>query len=147
MSFDMDLPGMKPIDVVSKDWGVEKHYVNRPDYCLKLLLLYEGFRGSLHRHRVKTETFVVMEGNPTLEWSSPWGFAMDDVYLNSDRGSVLCGLRKSVVTPDYRLHLLAGSWHRFSAEHNNVAILEVSTHDWPDDVERLEKGGEVPDVK
>ena len=131
MNSDFELFGLKPVHITQKAWGRELHYLNHPDYCMKVLLLDKGYRGSLHRHNVKTETFSVLYGECLLEWSAPGEFG-------HGVGQVKCLVAK----PNDRLHVLAGAWHRFTGIEE-TAILEVSTHDWEGDCERLEKGGKV----
>jgi mannose-6-phosphate isomerase-like protein (cupin superfamily) len=103
--------------VIRKLWGREEIECNTPHYCAKTLVLEPGFRSSLHYHVQKWETFIVKTGECELE-------------LN---GSVY------VLKPGQSVDLRPFDRHRFRAFHEQqCVILEVSTHDEPDDCVRLE---------
>jgi len=137
MNSDFELFGLKPVHITQKAWGREFHYLNHPDYCMKVLLLDKGYRGSLHRHNIKTETFSILYGECLMEWSAPWEYSRVDCSAE-----IIVGLRELTAKSDDRLHVMAGAWHRFTGIEE-TAILEVSTHDWEGDCERLVKGGMV----
>src|SRR5271170_1471818 len=56
---------------VQKLWGWEHWLTNTSDYCAKILTLVPGYQCSLHYHRVKRETFLVLDGMVQLEVQSP----------------------------------------------------------------------------
>lgn len=104
-------------EFVDKVWGLEEILVNTPLYCAKYLYLQPGYQCSLHRHLVKDETFVVLNGKCMLEFG-------DDVrYLASGDSQ----------------RIAPKTWHRF-INHDTLTcqILEVSTHHDDADVERKE---------
>jgi quercetin dioxygenase-like cupin family protein len=92
--------------------------VNTDKYCAKFLYLEPGFQCSLHRHLVKDETFVVMDGHCRLE--------VENRVHYLQRGD--------------NHHIPPGTWHRFRNERYApmCRILEVSTHHDDGDVERRE---------
>lgn len=55
---------MNTSKVVDKLWGKEAWLVNDKgaNYCIKRMLLNPGYRCSEHYHKVKDETFYVLEG-------------------------------------------------------------------------------------
>ena len=89
----------------SKVWGYEDWIVNTPDYCGKRLFLKEGFRCSLHYHRVKDEAFYVEEGSVLLE------IGPETLYLS----------------PGDAVRIPPRTLHRFSGLADSV-IFEFSTH-------------------
>lgn len=107
---------------VSKIWGKEIWLVNNDFYCSKLLSLTPGFRCSLHLHRIKHETFTVLEGAVGVE----------------RRGRI------HFLAAGESLEILPGTLHRFwSLGPEGALILETSTHHSDADVERLEESGRL----
>ena len=49
---------------VEKDWGYELWLANNEteNYCGKILYIKEGYKGSMHFHSEKHETFYILEG-------------------------------------------------------------------------------------
>lgn len=115
--------GTWPINEVEKKWGREEWLVNEPEYCAKWLFLKMGHGMSLHRHLVKTETLMVMEGACFYEIRAQ-------------------ELRKGVLKVGDALRILPGDWHSLwlPVDIDNAywcKILEVSTHHDDADVQRL----------
>lgn len=108
---------------VPKDWGIEIWLVNTNLYCAKHLFIEPGYKCSLHRHKVKDETFLVMLGSCSLEVSG--------------KVEQLCRGDERRIPP--------GTWHRFWNDRYApiCKILEVSTTHSDDDVERKEVSGRV----
>ena len=52
---------------VAKLWGAEKWLVNNEIYCAKELILVNGYQCSLHYHKIKDETFYILEGEVEIE--------------------------------------------------------------------------------
>ena len=50
-----------------KIWGKEFWIVNNQDYCGKVLVLNRQHRCSMHYHKIKKETFLVVSGKVLLE--------------------------------------------------------------------------------
>ena len=51
---------------VEKTWGEEIIFINRDEYCAKLLLLDKNAESSYHKHKIKMETFWCIEGYAVL---------------------------------------------------------------------------------
>lgn len=109
-----------------KVWGYEVWLHNSPLYCAKLLVISPGMQCSLHRHRVKTETFFVLQGEVRIE----------------------LGLATEHKTVGDSVHVPVGTWHRFGNPNTSdfgdqVILLEVSSHHDDADVERFEESGPI----
>lgn len=92
--------------LVKKAWGYELWFVNRLEYCGKLLFIDRGARCSNHCHKIKTETFFCPEGQVMLTIGNK------QYGLNSQT-------RAKTIFP--------GEYHTFWAEVKSV-LIEVSTH-------------------
>jgi len=100
---------------IEKAWGKERILVNEPEYCAKVLVLRKGAGSSWHRHPRKKETFLCLKGLFTLRVYEEASCTMD---------------------PDSRgITIRPGQWHKFHGLEDSE-ILEVSTHDDPQDCER-----------
>lgn len=109
---------------VPKKWGEEIWIVNNPDinYCGKILVLNKGFRCSFHHHKIKTETFYILEGTVYFELEK-------NIFYLHEGDSV---------------HIHTGQNHRFSGVEDSQ-ILEISTFHREDDSYREELSGKVPE--
>jgi mannose-6-phosphate isomerase-like protein (cupin superfamily) len=115
--------GFHPI--VEKLWGHEKHIVNTPEYCGKILTVNRGYQCSLHYHELKAETFYVLLGRLVVEYY-PLGDAADPRVVTLESGD--------------SLDLPPGTPHRFWTDSKTSTLfVEFSTHDSPDDSIRLEE--------
>jgi len=52
---------------VKKKWGVEYTATNTPKYCAKVMVLNTGAKCSLHTHKLKVETFILVSGTLIVE--------------------------------------------------------------------------------
>ena len=52
-----------------KVWGRELWIANTPDYCGKILEIKKGWRSSMHYHKIKDETFYILEGIIMMEYN------------------------------------------------------------------------------
>jgi mannose-6-phosphate isomerase-like protein (cupin superfamily) len=104
---------------VDKLWGSEEIVHNGEDYCCKILRISAGRESSLHYHRVKRETFYVLEGVVLL-------------FLQS-RGRFLKLMRGSHVTIE------PGDPHSFQSGDSEklCIVLESSSHHLDSDVVRV----------
>ena len=115
--------------VVRKLWGYEKHLVNSPLYCGKILVaLPNGMACSIHYHKRKTETFHILKGSLHLQL-----FTLDGTLTE-----------QSVLEPGDTLTLPPLTPHRFWTTEEVCEFLEVSTHDEPEDSYRLVDSGPAP---
>lgn len=104
------------MDKVKKLWGHEVVYVNNEMYCFKKLVLKKGYQSSLHFHKEKDETFVIVHGKILLEHDG----------------------KKSVHTKNETIRIKPNERHRFRSITPKSAFYEVSTHDKPEDSIRIE---------
>lgn len=64
------------MDKVEKTWGYEHWFVNTSRYCGKLLFVQHGFwssKGAFHYHKLKDETFFVIDGRLVIDYVTPEG--------------------------------------------------------------------------
>ena len=101
---------------IEKLWGHEVVlFPSRQKYCAKLLHLLKGAQSSRHRHPRKEESFACLEGTAVL----------------------MVGGKSFMLTPFTRPKTIeAGEVHSFHGVTEAV-ILEVSTRDDPEEVERF----------
>ena len=103
--------------LVEKAWGSEQWIVNR-EYCGKILNLKKGYRCSVHKHKLKDETFLVIEGT---------------VLMELGKKAWIMGQWQSV-------HVPRNSFHRFSGLEDSK-IIEFSTkHRESDSYRKTESG-------
>lgn len=102
---------------VEKVWGKEEVIVNNGLYCGKILHLNKGARSSLHCHRVKHETFYVLDGRIHLEIE---GHGHPELLIPGDRRTIL-----------------PTQYHRFEGLEDS-RIIEFSTTHSDSDVFRKE---------
>ena len=109
------------IPIYLKEWGSE-HWIVNKDYCGKKLVLRQGYRCSIHHHKIKDETFYVIKGRVLMEVNG----------------------RVRVLVPGEKQHVAAGDSHRFTGLEESEMI-EFSTHHLEDDSYRDVPSGKVPD--
>jgi mannose-6-phosphate isomerase len=118
----------RPI-VVKKLWGYEKHLVNTQLYCGKILVAVpNGMACSIHYHKLKTETFHILNGRLHLQL-----FTLDGTLV-----------QEKELSPGDTLTLIPLTPHRFWATDEVCEFLEVSTHDAAEDSYRLVDSGPIP---
>ena len=110
---------------VEKAWGEEIIIADEPEYCGKILVINKGAGSSWHRHP-KKETFFCLRGKVRLRIRKylfhrfPWR-------------------ELRIMTPNSEpVNILPKQWHQFHGFEDSE-IMEVSTHDEPDLVERKTK--------
>ena len=106
-----------------KGWGFEDWIVNSDLYCGKILFVNAGKRCSLHYHKQKTETMLVVEGSVLFEFGS----------------TAEKELQSLVLGPGDVFHIEPGLLHRFKGLTRSV-IHEFSTQHFEDDSYRVEHG-------
>lgn len=102
------------MDIVPKKWGAERILVNTELYSAKILVIDEGAVSSLHMHPKKDEAMVGLSGMVCLE---------------------VQGKKHYLFPTAEAVRIRPKQWHRFTGIEKSE-ILEVSTHDSPDDVVR-----------
>ena len=108
---------------VGKLWGYEVWFSNNNKYCGKLLCVNEGkwsSNGRFHYHKIKDETFFVIEGSLLLDYEE------DGVFYSIT-------LRAS-----QSFRVLPGVKHRFSSEKGQCKFIEASTTHMESDSYRCE---------
>ena len=103
-------------------WGSEFWFANNKKYCGKVLELKKGFRCSFHSHKIKEETFIVVQGK---------------VLMENDE-------KTWVMRPGAVQHIPPGLAHRFTGFEDSL-IIEASTTHYEDDSYRKTKSEEVPE--
>ena len=108
---------------VEKSWGYELWFINNSLYCGKLLSINKGkwsSEGRYHYHKIKDETFFVIEGILLLDW-----FDTDNIgYTES-----LTKYQSFRIKPNIK--------HRFTTPSKNCKFIEASTTHSDDDSYRI----------
>ena len=102
------------VKIVPKIWGEEQWLVNNEKYCGKRMLIKEGYYCSYHNHKIKEETFYVLDG--ALE------VIKEGQYL--------------IIKAGETLHLKPGEYHSFRAL-KDTTFFEFSTQHLDEDNYRL----------
>ncbi len=110
------------VKMVPKVWGHEKWIENNDKYCCKILSLNKGYQCSLHYHKKKDETFLVLKGKVRLELG-------DTIMILSD---------------GHFVRVPPGTKHRFAGLEDSQ-ILEASTHHEEKDSYRDEESRKMDD--
>ncbi len=103
------------LNIYSKVWGYEKWIENNDKYCSKILVLNKGYQCSLHYHKNKDETFLILKGKVRVE----------------------AGSEILTMTAGNFIRILPGVKHRFGGLEDSE-ILEISTHHEESDSYRVE---------
>lgn len=117
------------IKLVPKQWGHEEIMVNTDKYCGKYLCMNYGYQLSFHYHKVKDETFYILEGMVEL------------LTYNTDSKKVVTYL----LSPGESFRILPGVVHSALTTSPYAKILEVSTHDMPEDSYRVTTSQRIVD--
>ena len=97
---------------VRKTWGYEKWFANNEQYCGKLIavnLNQFSSDGKFHYHKIKDETFFVIEGNLLLE------YVEDGMFYSI------------TLEPHQSFRVFPGVKHRFSTASKQCRFIEAST--------------------
>jgi len=108
--------------VAEKVWGKELWLVNNEKYCSKILILNKQHRCSIHYHKNKTETFIILEGLVLMDFN----------------GEI------KIMKPGEKIQINPGDKHRFTGLQDSL-FQEVSTHHEDSDSYREVLSGKVPD--
>ncbi len=110
---------------VAKEWGWELEVENNDLYCLKVLTCIDSkwsSGGDMHYHKIKDETFFVIEGALELEVQLEDGIYSSFHLLEGNK---------------YRIH--PGVHHRFRSVGIRCKFVEGSTHHSDEDSYRVPK--------
>jgi len=107
---------------VEKDWGYELWIHNDEEYCGKLLVFPEKYKGfSMHYHMKKKETWYVQQGSFQFDWIDG-DKAKRDYTVIEEGDSVLID---------------RGQMHKLTALEDDSIIFEVSTEHFDEDSYRI----------
>jgi len=112
-----------------RPWGSELLWALTPSYAAKVLTIRAGHRTSLQHHERKEETLLVLDGPVLLTIEAPDG-ALHDRRLHTGE----------------RVHLPAGTRHRFAAPESTARLVEVSTPELADVVRHHDDYGRAPGI-
>lgn len=111
--------------VIPKDWGHERIITNNELYCLKVLVCEDerwSSNGKFHYHRIKDETFLVIEGILELDTVDHEGTITSRHLREGDH-----------------IRILPGTKHRFRSAGRRCKFIEASTTDSPTDSVRVDE--------
>jgi hypothetical protein len=117
-------------EVATKEWG-EEHIICRHPHACKVMILKPGYQVSLHWHRKKSETFVLIKGQLIIEMITREGKTYTH-HLTEAYSSVT---------------LLPNTPHTFYCPDGQLKptiFMEASTRDSPDDSYRVYPSGPRP---
>ena len=115
---------------VEKVWGSEQWLRNDDKYCMKILTLNPGYQSSLHMHKVKVETFLVVSGAVKLEVIKGYRIGHDSREVK-------------ILRPMDHYTLTPYTPHRFTSIDGPAVIVEASTKHEDSDVFRLEESKQI----
>lgn len=106
------------VRIVEKGWGEEVIFANNKLYCGKLLKFTKaGSKFSMHYHRLKDETWYILQGKFILR------------LLDTDNASI----EEHILSVGDTQRNMPGEPHQLEALEDNSIIVEVSTKDeWLD---------------
>lgn len=131
------------IKFVPKGWGYERWFVNKKEYCGKELFIAKGKKLSLHYHKLKDETFWVLDGDALLiYYDAPY---LPDLLIDEkkDFGQIydMFGhtVKHQIIKNGDVVHIPVGRRHALVARHD-TRIIEFSTQHFDEDSYRILKG-------
>lgn len=124
-------------NVVAKGWGHELWIVNTERYCGKQLTVLPRKWCSIHYHKIKDETFYVLDGTLMLEYA---GSNIVDRLIQTPGMWNMFANRIELQKGD-SFRISPGQPHRFTSNTNHpCTFIEFSTHHSDDDSHRIVKG-------
>lgn len=126
-----------------KGWGSEKWIHNDEDYCGKELILFEGKKCSIHYHRIKKETFFVVEGKMLVElYDRPFVVIENDLSVTIEQLGIAGELKMETVLMLDGDSLLIEPLtpHRFIGLAEETRFIEISTQHFEEDSYRIWPG-------
>lgn len=111
-----------PEQIVEKDWGREIWIHNSEKYCSKLLVFDDvGTHGSLHYHKLKTESWYVVSGSFKFRW----------VEIGTNK------IKIRIINTGDTVHIEPNVPHQLCSLHPNSVIAESSTQHFDSDTYRI----------
>lgn len=109
---------------IAKQWGTE-YIITNHTYCMKAMKVLPGAQCSLHFHREKEETFLLVRGNLTVTYYKPNGLKVTLELKPSDSVSIPRCMPHTFSVP--------------KDQEEPSIFIEASTPDDPSDSYRLNK--------
>ena len=109
--------------LVPKVWGQEIHLVTEEEYTVKIMELKPGHKCSFHLHKNKKESFILLKGNLTLNFTNSKNAELISVSLKEKFDTIT---------------LEPMTIHSFSCDEETLFI-ECSTKDEASDSYRFTK--------
>ena len=107
------------IDFDNRPWGRWEEYIFEPTYRVKRIVVFPGKRLSLQRHKMRAETWVIVEGSGIM--------TLGEESFHIKKGDVLS-------IPKYTIHRIENN-----TESEPLVFIETQMGICPeDDIERLE---------
>lgn len=120
---------------VGKKWGTEDWLDNNEDYCGKILHLNEGCVLGLHYHKIKKETFYLLDGKVTI-----YAYDDPDIDLKMTSWHEFYDNLHLVETIEFEkessFYIPRGRRHAVYAD-NSSRIIECSTQHFDEDSYRI----------
>lgn len=144
-TYDRNPPGS--VELIVKNWGTERWFVNTEKYCGKELFVAKGRCFSYHYHRVKEETFFIKSGCCELIISKPFKFDILKASPNDAKLNYTYLPAKYQVIPRHntesfllkaydKFHILPYRAHLVRAVEDTY-IIEFSTSHYDEDSIRI----------
>lgn len=111
------------IKITPKKWGAEWEIDNNDKYCGKILIFNKGASFSTHMHRLKTETWYLLEGQLSIKY---YDLSNADTF-------------EKILNPGDVIKIPSGEPHKLTAILPS-RVIEVSTTHYDSDSYRIEKG-------
>ena len=117
-----------------KSWGHEEWIVNGDQYCGKILYFNKGGFCSLHYHKLKTETFYILDGEAVIKYDRAENIERD-LEKNGELW-VRDNIKEVILTQGQHFHIEPGLAHQIIAT-KSTRIIEFSTQHFESDSYRF----------
>lgn len=126
--------------VEPKTWGHERIVTNNDLYCMKVLTCEARLwssKGKFHYHRVKDETFLVIEGLLELDTVDEKGNITNRLLREGDSIRILPGSKHRFRSYGRRCRFIEASTQHFDGDSVRTELIDGK---WIDDVAGAESG-------
>ncbi len=125
--------------VVPKAWGHECIVENNDLYCLKVILCQDKIwssSGKFHYHRVKDETFYVIEGLLELDYVQPDNTIVSMLMREGDAIRIRPYTKHRFRSTTPRCRFVEASTHHFDGDSvRTQLVVKDKKQEWIDDLE------------
>lgn len=90
---------------IEKTWGWELEIVNTPEYCGKELFVRKdcwSSEGKYHYHKIKDETFYIIDGTLTLHYETEEGVLLGKKLRVGQSFRIKPGMKHRFTTKDFK---------------------------------------------